>query len=233
MAASAALRSALDGLEDDFRATAWQDGLDLLAVAAGLKPVCAVGRGARNQVWREKLRGIAERAGLAKIDAAPWDPEPAEARLPDWYLAATARRRAKRRVLSIVRDDGAAREAAKLSAKGRVAVAEEAAVLGYPPCCVAQQHARTLALEALVAEMTERVAQGDTGRMMTMIEAGAAPLPVSAQDWVRFAAAAAIAPAASTSVNMCRACAADRESPAQALSRRYQALAAATHYPAL
>lgn len=230
--ASAALRSLLARVENDRRATAWQDGLDLLAVLAGLKPVCVIGRWG-NEAWAEALRAAADRADLPRIDSAPWEPEPPDEQLPRWYLAATARRRANRHVLYIFGDGAAARDAATLSAKGRVGAAEEAALLGYPPCCVAAQHSRTLDLEKLVAEIAERVAKGDSERMTHMIEAGAMPLPISRQDWDRYSAAVAIAPAASTSVNMCSGCVADRESPAQALSRRYRALAALADYPSL
>jgi hypothetical protein len=232
IAASAALRPALARVEGDLRPAAWQDGLDLLAVIAGLKPVCAIGRGAQYDAWVATLSTVAKDAGLPATEAAPWDPEAADVRLPDWYLTATARRRESHHVLYIGRDGAAAREVARLSTKGRVDVAEEAALLGYPPCCVAEQHSRTLDLERLVAEMTERVAQGDRERMIRMIAAGAAPLPLTRQDWERYSAAVATRPAASTSVNMCGACAADRDSPAQMLSRRYGALAALACYPA-
>ena len=228
---AAALRSALARVDDDFRATAWQDGLDLLAVAAGLKRVCVIGRGARNQAWVAALRTVADHARLPMIEAAAWDPEPTDGQLPQWYLAATAQRRANRNALYIVCDEPTARNVGELATKGRVGAAEEAALLGYPPCCVAEQHARTLALEDLVAEMTERVAQSDAGRMMRMIEAGAAPLPVTRQDWDRYSAATAITPAAGTSVNMCSACAANDDSPAHALSRRYRTLSALAQYP--
>ena len=233
LGASTALRSALARVEGDLRATAWQDGLDMLAVIAGLKPVCIIGRGGRSEVWTEALRAAADRAGLPTIDAVPWDPAPPDDRLPRWYLAATARRRANRHVLYLCGDDAAAGDVAALTAKGRVGAAEEAAVLGYPRCCVAEQHARTLDLEELVAQTTERMAKGDAGRMTRMIEAGATPLPGSRQEWDRYSAAVAIAPAAGTSVNMCGACAVDRESPAQTLSRRYRALAALARYPSL
>ncbi len=211
---STALRSALARVESDLRATAWQDGLDLLAVVAGLKPVCAIGHDGRNEGWAEALRAAAVRAGWPAIDAAPWDPEPPVELLPDWYLMATARRRANRQVLCICADDAAARDAVTLSTKGRVGAAEEAALLGYPRCCVAEQHSRTLDIEELVAQTAERAANGDAGRMTRMIEAGAAPLPRSRRDWDRYSDAVAITPAANTSVNMCSACAVDRPRPA-------------------
>jgi hypothetical protein len=230
---SAALQSALAGIGGDMRAAAGQDGLDLLAVMATLKPVCVIGRGARDEDWTAALRAIAARAALPAIDAAAWDPEAADGDLPRWYIEATALRRARRPVLYIGCDDAAVRRVAALSAKGRVGVAEEAALLGYPQCCVARHHARTIALERLAAELTERVAKGDAERMSRMIEAGAAPLPSAPADWQRYAEAAALAPAAGTSIAMCDACAADPDRPAQYLSRRYRALAVLARYDSL
>jgi hypothetical protein len=230
---SAALAAALASVSGDMRATAWQDGLDVLAVMAALKPVCIIGRGARDEDWIAAVRAIAARAALPAGDAAAWDPEAADGALPRWYIEATALRRARRPVLYIGCDDAAMGRVAVLSAKGRVGIAEEAALLGYPPCCVAQHHSQALALERLAAELTERLAKGDAGRMARMIEAGAAPLPSAPADWKRYAAASAMAPAAGTSIAMCAACAADLTSPAQALSRRYQALAMLAHYSSL
>ena len=48
------------------RAAAWQDGLDLLAVMAALKPVCVIGRGARDEGWIATVRAIAARAVSAR-----------------------------------------------------------------------------------------------------------------------------------------------------------------------
>jgi hypothetical protein len=226
--AAAALTAALARVPDALRAAAWQDGLDLIAAQAGLKPLCVIGGG--DETWTEALRAIAARAGLFTFDAAPWEPEDAAALLPRWYAAASERRRARTILFHACRDETARAAAAMLSAKGRVAPAEEAALLGYPICCVAAHHRRTLALEQLVAELAERIAQGDPARMARMIETGAAPLPRTAQDWRRYEAATARNFAPFTAVAMCEACAADRDSPAQALSRLYQALAVRARY---
>jgi hypothetical protein len=213
------------------RETSWQDGLDLLAVIAGLKPLCLIGRGLAAPAWRAALTEIAAASGLALLDGATWDPWAAPGLLPDWYLAATARRRAAREVLYICADAAIGERAAALCAQGRVAAADEAALLGYPPCCVAQHHRHALDLECLIAAGTERIAQGDRGRMAHLVEAGVEPMPATEAEWQRRADLTAIAPASDTSVNMCGACAGDRGSAAALLTRRYRALAAAALYP--
>ncbi|HUZ73998.1 MAG TPA: hypothetical protein VMU87_13525 [Stellaceae bacterium] len=229
---AAALAAAVARLPVSLRATAAQDGLDLLAVLAGLKPLCLAGRGgAFDAEFRAALVAAAAAASLPVLEAAPWEPQAAPGVLPDWYRAATAQRCAKMRVLYLCRDVGIRDAAAALSAQGRVAAADEAALLGYPLCCVVQHHRQALGLEQLTIAMTARVAQGDPDRMARLIEAGVEPLPASAEEWRDYRRLTAIAPAPATSVNMCAACAGDDASPAAALARSHAALAAATAYP--
>jgi hypothetical protein len=227
---AAALTATLVHVPDDLRAAAWQDGLDLVAVLAGQKPLCIVGRGSANEAWVDAARAIAAGAGLASLDAAPWEPQDEAALLPRWYGRARERRRARTSLLYACRGETVRAAAARLGVKGHVAPAEEAALLGYPICCVAAHHRRTLALEQLVAELAERIAKGDAAQMARMIETGAAPLPRTEQDWRRYEAATARNFAPFTAVAMCEACAADRGSPAQALSRLYEALAVRARY---
>jgi hypothetical protein len=208
--------------DESTRAPSWaatQDGRDLLALLAGIKPVCLLGRGkaanaALLQVAREALLPMVEGASLAPAGA-----------LPDWYFAACSRRR-QPAVIYVCRDVATAQLAAALAAQGRVAAADEAALLGYPLCCVEQHHRQALALERLIAAVTERLAGGDRARMARLIATGVEPLPSTAAEWACYERLTAIAPAPFTSVNMCDACAADGDSPARRLSRRYRALAA-------
>jgi hypothetical protein len=206
--------------DDATRAPPWavtQDGRDLLALFAGIKPVCLLGRG---EAASASLLRVAADAALPMVEGAPLAPA---GELPDWYLAAWARRR-QPAVIYVCRDDATAQRAA-LAAQGRVSAADEAALLGYPLCCVAQHHRQALALERLIAAMTERMAEGDQARMARLIATGAEPLPSTAAEWACYERLTAIAPAPFTSVNMCDACVAAADSPARRLSRRYRALA--------
>lgn len=210
---------------------AWQDGLDLLAVLAGMKPLCLVGRGLDDRAWTAALRRLAGGLGLPVSEGPPWEPAAPPGLLPDWYLAATARRRARQRVLYICGGEETRTAVGALCRRGRVAAADEARLLGYPPCCVAQHHRQALLCERLAVDLAVRVAGTDAVRLARLAETGALPLPSSREDRERHAAATAILPSPYTSVNACSACAADGGSPAAALSRRYRALAAGIGYP--
>jgi hypothetical protein len=211
-------------------AQAWQEGLDLIAVFAGLKPVCLLGRSAGDEGWCDTLRRAASGASMTVIEAAPWEPE---GELPYWYLAATARRRARRQVLFFCRDERLAQRVAAASAAGRVSVETEAVLLGYPQCCVAQHHERTLAYERLLAARTERIARGDRERMTRLIETGVEPMPASHAEWEEVRTLTKVKPAWGTSVNMCDACAADQASPAMRLVEAYEKLARRVRYAPL
>ena len=228
-AAATELTAALVRVPQEWHAAAWQDGLDLIAVLDGLKPICVAGRGVTNEAWSAALRIVALRGGLTALDDAAWDAEDSAGSLSPWYIAASERRR-RRRPLFYLGRDAAVRTAAALSARGRIAPAEEAEVLGYPPCCVAAHHRRMLALEHLAAELAARSAGGDERRMARMIETGAAPLPQTSEDWRRYRLATDCQFAPFTSVAMCDACSASDASPAHSLSRRYRALAQRAGY---
>ena len=229
-AAAAALAPVLSGLPRSARGAGWQDGLDLLATIAGLKPVCLVGRGFADAAWGAALHRVAAEAGLPVLEAAPWFPSAEPGFLPDWYVAAAARRRASP-VTYLCRDAATRDSAAVLSAQGRVAPADEAALLGYPLCCVEQHHRRALEFERLVAEMIERLAHGDRAHMARLAEAGVEPLPATEEEWQRHESLAAVHPSRGTSVNPCDACAADPASAATQLAHRYARLAATAGYP--
>jgi hypothetical protein len=211
-------------------AEAWQDGLDLLAVVAGMKPVCLVGRGNGDEAWCAALRTAADGAALTTIEAAPWEPT---GDLPEWYREATSRRRARRKVLYFCRDGAIAERVAALSARGRVSVDAETWLLGYPRCCVEQHHRRALAYERLLAQRTERLCRGDPARMMRLVEARVEPMPATRAEWDEVVRLTRIALAPGTSVNMCEACASDPMSPAMRLAEAYAKLAQRLRYPAL
>jgi len=198
---------------------AWQDGLDFLAAAAGLKPVAMFGRGGGDA---EFFRALAREFSLPAIETTPWDPADPENILPRWYLHATAARRARGKILLVAREVALLARAEEMAAKGRVAAAEEAAILGYPPCCVAAHHAAALGVERAIAERVARANGGDEARCVRLVAAGATP----------FVPPPPIAPSRWTSVNLCAPCAADAASPAMRLERAYADLARRRGYQA-
>jgi hypothetical protein len=217
LAATAIRLDALVALIDEPRdEAAWQDGLDLLAAAAGVKPAAMFA----DEFAR--WRGVAARFELRAAELAPWAPAAPEEFLPRWYLEASAARRARRKLLLLARSDDVLRRAALLSAKGRANAAEEAALLGYPRCCVETHHEMTLTLEREAAERVARDNPGDEARMIRLVAAGALP----------FIAPRPITPSRSTSVNLCASCVADPASPARHLERAYEELAICARYGA-
>ena len=206
------------------RGVARQVALDVLAVLDGWKPLCLVGRG--DEADADAVCETAAELGLPLHHGTWWEPLPPPGRLPAWYMAATARRRAATRAAFICRDDAALGAARGLCDAGRVTPEAEAALLGYPRCCVAQHHRQVLALERLIAERTAQLARGDAARMARMIEHGAEPLPATAGDRQRFQDATKVALAPGTGLAMCDACAGDPSGPAMRWAARYAALAA-------
>jgi hypothetical protein len=218
----AALRHAAAELSRVAAPAARQDALDLLAVAAGWKPVCVLGRGVDDPAWLAGAAAVARRLGLTARTDAGWHPAPGPDTLPDWYLAATAPRD---RALYLWRDPAVGARVQTLCAHGRVTIADEAALLFYPLCCVAQHHAQALALEQLIVALITRLVGDDLVRGARLVATGATPTPRTDDDWRRWEAAHAIAPEPGTPVNRCAACVTDPHGPAACLGARYRELA--------
>ncbi|MBV8166808.1 MAG: hypothetical protein JO021_08445 [Alphaproteobacteria bacterium] len=213
-----------------FDAAAWQDGLDLLAVAAGLKPVCLLGRGDVDLDWLAGARAVAAGLSLAVQDGVGWLPAAPDQALPRWYRCATAARLRAAPVVYVYADPRLGARIAALAAAGRIGADEEAGLLGYPPCCVAQHHRQTLALEQLTIALLARIAGDDTAHLQRLVAAGVQPTPREPDEWRRFHAVTAIDPEPFTSINRCTACAVDLDTPAAQMGRAYRALAEQLDY---
>jgi len=230
--AAARLAELAARVEPDQRAAATQDGLDLLAVAAGLKPVGVLGCDDDRGDWPLGAAAVAYELDLGFQPDALWYParDARQAGLPNWYVTAVAARRASQNALYVWRDPALEARVRQACARGRVTVAEEAALLGYPECCVAQHHAQALALEDLsIAAIVRQVPDDDARHRLAA--AGIVPLPHSPEEWRELDALRAIAPEPATSINRCAACVADPDGPAGQLGRRYRELARALDYP--
>ena len=66
-------------------AMAPQEMLDYLAMLAGLKPVCLVGRGFDDSDWVAGVERLAREMRLQVVNGAKWHAESEHAGLPDWY----------------------------------------------------------------------------------------------------------------------------------------------------
>ena len=206
-------------------ATAGQEALDVVALLAGLKPVYVLGRGFADPGWRDHVLGLAAAWRLHVREGPYWVAAPPPADLPGWFAEIADARLRAGRAHYLARTRAAAAAVAAACASGRPSIAEEARLLGFPECCVADHYAGAAAyLRASFAIL--RLRTGGDEAEMRRLAAGDAPLALETEDErALLAAAATVRPARHTSLNMCAGCAATEASPARLLAARYAALA--------
>lgn len=205
-------------------ATAGQEALDFIAMAAGIKPVYVTGRGFVDPGWRDNLLAIAETGGFHVVVGPFWQSVPADEDLPDWFTAPARARLADSQAHYIAKTRNIAAELAVLASGTQPSVAQEARLLGFPECCVAAHYATAAALERVQLDMIRKRADGDEAEMRRLAAANEPILPEDGEERARLAAAVQVRPVPHTSLNMCAACATDPHSPAQAVSVKYDEL---------
>lgn len=220
--------AALSGGGDDAGAavTAAQEALDFLAMLAGLKPVFLLGRGFNDPAWIDGVRDLARTQKLHVIEGPYWDAAAGTDGLPDWFVAHVRAAFAGRTAWYVCRSRAAAEEVREVCETGTPTVAQEARLLGFPVCCVAEHYARNVDYQRVWLDILRRKAAGDEAEMKRLLADGAALDPESVDERDRLEAAMAVTPCPFTSINMCAACAAGEDTPAKTLSRRYRELAA-------
>ena len=215
-----------EGSGADDPAAAAQEALDFLAMLAGLKPIFLLGRGFNDASWIAGVRKLASAQKLYVVEGPYWNAAAATEGLPDWFAAHIRDAFAGRVAWYIGRSRAAIEEARAVCETGTPTVAQEARLLGYPECCVAEHYARNLDYQRVWLDTLRRRAQGDEAEMRRLLAEGAALDPETADERSRLEAAMAVAPCPYTSINMCSDCADGAETPARALSQKYAALAA-------
>ena len=220
-----ALAAALDCTPGAATREQAQEVLDLLAVAAGTKRRAALLLGAQDEAWRGVLGAVLAAGPLATRTGPAWTVVGEFDGVADWYAEGVRAHRRTRRLIFAWLADASAGQTDVLCAGADVLPAVEAESLGYPPCCVGAQHARTRSFHRLMARLIERAAGPDRMRMQRLAQAEIVLPPADETERQVLAAALETWPAPFTSVNMCRACAGDSDSPAGRLSRAYEALA--------
>ena len=199
-AAAAPLISALlrAAAQEDF-ASAWQDGLDLLATLAGVKPACLL---YSSCAWTEPMAGLAECLGLQRLDIATLYPARFSEALPAWYLQALD----GKSVLLLPRTRLSAARAA--TASRFIAPGAEAGLLGYPECCVCAHQEQSLVFASLWVELACRLAGSDETRLRDLARGGWLPSPRDEDERSRILDALAVDLEPMTSINRCPACSA-------------------------
>ncbi len=208
-------------------ATAGQEALDFIAMAAGIKPVYLTGRGFDETGWRDTVEAVARTGGFHVLTGPYWHAAPADEALPSWFTAPTRERLAAGQACYVAKTRRVASELAELAAGAQPGIAREARLLGFPECCVAAHYASMAALERARFDLIRRRAGGEEAEMRRLAAAGQPVLPETEEERARMAAAVRVLPAPRTSLNMCAACAADPQSPGRSLAADYAALARA------
>lgn len=175
------LAAKLDGLlqgefaPEEFEA-AWQDSLDLLAVASGAKPVALIGVGYPAGRWLAEIAALARASGLAvRRGGMPWLVATELAGLPDWYAGPLRDSWAAADILTVSQPGAATRSG---DAPVLMTAEQEAELLGYPACCVADHHARRRRYHDLMIELIAMRCDFDTERRRF----AASELPPSLRD---------------------------------------------------
>ncbi len=208
-------------------ATAGQEALDFIAMAAGMKPVYLTGRGFDEAGWRETVEAVARTGGF-HVHAGPyWYAGPTDETLPAWFIAPARERLAAGRACYVAKTRRIACELAELAAGAPPSLAQEARLLGFPECCVAAHYAAAAALERIRFDLIRVRAGGKEAEMRRLAATGQPILPETDAERARMAEAVQIRPARHTSLNLCPACAADPQSPGQRVAAGYAALARA------
>jgi hypothetical protein len=210
-----------------------QEILDVLAALSGLKPVCGLGRGLDHKGWIANVSGVSAEIGLHVAggplwDAMPWVATFRGAKLPDWYVDHCRGELNQHRAVYIWRTQAAGSAVQIVNAAGgRLSIADEARLLGFPECCVAAFYQRALRYHAATLSMMGRYGASDAIQMRALMERGTNMAPSTKQEIADLQAAFAIQPAPFGSWNMCDSCVASEAGPSANLSMRYRELAAA------
>lgn len=202
-----------------------QEILDFLAMLDGIKPLFLLGRGVDQPGWITGMLTLAHAHDLTVIEGPFWDGTPFGG-YPVWYADYNRSLLEPFRAHYICRDPEIAMAAQSVcDAGGRVAMTEEARLLGYPECCVIGHYDRADRYHKATLSMLARLGGRDQEFMRAMLEGGAALSPQTDSEIANMEAALDIAPARNGSWNMCDNCSRTGGGASAALSAQYYNLA--------
>ena len=202
-----------------------QEILDFLAMLAGLKPVCLVGRGFDDPKWVAGVEALAREMKLHVMRGPQWHAEPELAGLPDWYSEIAGALPVPQEAVYICKLRTVASEVQAVCATGEISMDHEARLLGYPRCCVREHYRGNRKFDEAFTLMLRRVSGGDEEEMKRIVREDVGMSPETEKEMTLLAEATVQRPAPFTSVNMCVPCAGDPGSPAMRVSHQYEALA--------
>lgn len=214
------LWQAAERVPDDLRAEAAQDALDVMAVAAGWKPVAIVGCGYHAPAFVADVRRAADASGLETVEGPLWRETGEASGLPRWYGDSLAKIIGDVRVLFVARQTLTGMPGRALTAT------EEAALLGYPDCCVSEYHRRRRLYHLVMVRAIRRQTEGDQERARRLAESQVILTPRSERERRQLARATRSIFLSFASFAICGTCEAEADSPARQLSERYRRLIA-------
>jgi hypothetical protein len=196
------------------RGEAAQDALDLLAVAAGLRAMAVFGLSGEPAARVRSLSAIARDAGLTVSRGHGWLVEEELRGIDPWFVDALAAQRLAIQAVFI----GAAAPPARLDA------AAEAAMLGYPACCVLAHAGRRNQLHHYRARRIASLTEDDAMRRR-LAGAGVEFSARDAREQRLLAEAVDVKLVPFTAIVACNVCARQPRSPARQFSARMRELA--------
>jgi hypothetical protein len=216
-ALAAALSAAVAGAPPEAR----REALDILAVAAGLKPAAVIGYGGGPSALLAAVEEVAARFGLVARRCTAWTTRGELDAVPAWFATAVvaARRRTRLLAVSLLPDRLHA-----LNGHGAAPLAPftESALLGYPTCCTADHAEWRAAMHRELAKGIMTAAGADEQRARRLAAAGWVPVPAPGST---LAALLRRAAADHTAIVMCPDCFAFPSSAARRISAAFAELA--------
>lgn len=207
-------------------AMAAQEMLDFLAMLDGIKPIYLLGRGFDDPDWIAGVKEIATSMSLKVVKARGWITAEGVSARPAWYSDMhVARDEDETEYFYICKAPAVAAKVAEVSNRKFVTAREEATLLGYPDCCVADYHEAQRAFDEMFFGLIERAANGDVEEMKRIVRDDDQLSPETPEEEALFRSKFEMHPAPFTSFNMCLSCSNAPASPAKALSIIYGALA--------
>jgi len=194
---------------------------DFLAMLEGIKSVFLHWRGLAPRDWVEKVLSIAGDLGLRVIEGPFWDAT-TYGEFPEWYADHCRAELEPYRAWYICNNETVAESVRNINdAAGRLSVAEEAQLLGYPECCVNAHYGRARRYHRGTLAILKRLGNGDDTKMQELFVGGAQLTPAMPQEIDDFEAAFDIHEPQLGSWNMCPVCVQGTNSVSDALSGQY------------
>ena len=179
---------------------------DFLALLDGVKLVFLHGRGHAPVQWVEPIKTFACSLKLFVIEGFYWDATPYD-EFPNWYQDHCRNKLLQFRAWYICKEAELAAAIKNINTRaGRLSMAEEAYLLGYPECCVRAHYERACRYHRGTLSILRRLAKGDQNQMKALAIGNAHLTPVTQQEIEDFDFAFKLHTPRVGSWNMCESC---------------------------